>query len=120
MSHYLKKKLFFWLLFKALPSKVLAQKGKKCKGAKKSKQRMIVAFFARADGGKVDKPIVIWKSKKPRCFKRTNAASNLKQVSYFADAKLWMQIDFQVFVSFSFMSYNPDTGIKDPHLSLKL
>ena len=33
------------------------------------------------------------KSKKPCCFKRTYAASKLKQVSYIADAKSWMQID---------------------------
>ena len=79
--------------FEALSSKGLAQKGKKCKCGKKSKQRMTVAFFVSADGGKVYKPIVIWKSKKPRCFKRTNAASKLKQVSYFADAKSWMQND---------------------------
>ena len=61
--------------FKALPSKDLAQKGKKCKGGKKSKQRMTVASVV---GGKVDKPIAIWKSKKTRCFKRRNAASKLK------------------------------------------
>ena len=76
--------------FKALPSKGLAQKmlrWKKCKGGKKSKQRMTVAFFVSANGSKVDKPIVICNSKKRRCFKRTNAASKLKQVSYFADAK---------------------------------
>ena len=79
--------------FNAFPSKGLAQKRKKCKGGKKSKQRMTVAFFVNADGGEVDKPIVIWKSKKARCFKRTNAASKLKKVSYFADAKSWMQID---------------------------
>ena len=54
---------------------------------------MTVAFFVSADGGKVYKPIVIWKSKKTRCFKRTNAASKLQQVSYFADAKSWMQND---------------------------
>ena len=53
---------------------------------------MTVAFCIIGDGGKVDKTIVIWKSKKPRCFKRTNAASKLKQVSYIADAKSWMQI----------------------------
>ena len=79
--------------FKGLPSKGLAQTRKNCKGGKKSKQRITVAFFVSADGGKVDKPIVIRKSKKPRYFKRTNAASKLKQVSYFADAKSWMQID---------------------------
>ena len=54
---------------------------------------MAVAFFVSADGGKVDNPIVIWKSKKLRCFKRTNAASKLMQVSYFAAAKSWMHID---------------------------
>ena len=79
--------------FKALLSKDLAQKGKKMKRWKKVKQRMAVAFFVSADGGKDDKPIVIWKSKKTSCFKCTNAASKLKQVSYFADAKSWKQID---------------------------
>ena len=79
--------------FKAFPSKGLAQIGTKCKGGKKSKQRMTVAFFVIAECGKVDKPIVIWKIKKQSCFKRINAASKLKQVSYFVDAKLWMQAD---------------------------
>ena len=51
--------------FKALPAKALAQKGKKTKGGKKSKQRITVAFFVSADGGKVGKPIAIWRSKKP-------------------------------------------------------
>ena len=55
--------------------KTLDKKGKKCKGGKKSKKRMTVASV---DGGKVDKPIAIWKSKKTRCFKRRNAASKLK------------------------------------------
>ena len=49
--------------FKALSSKGLAQKGKKCKSGKKSKQRMVVDFFVSADGGKVNKPIVTGKSK---------------------------------------------------------
>ena len=79
--------------FKASPSKGLAQIGTKCKGGKKSKQRMAVSFCGCAEGGKVDKPKVIWKIKKKSCFKRINAASKRKQVSYFADAKLWMQAD---------------------------
>ena len=41
--------------FKALLSKGLAQKGKKCKRGIKSKQRMTVAFFVSADGGKIDR-----------------------------------------------------------------
>ena len=77
--------------FKALPSK--GKKREKYNGGKRSKQRMTVVFFVSADGGKVDKPIVNWKNKKPGCFKRTNAASKRKQVSYFADAKSWMQND---------------------------
>ena len=55
--------------------KTLHKKGKKCKGGKKSKQRMTVASVV---GGKVNKPIAIWKSKKTRCFKRRNAVSKLK------------------------------------------
>ena len=41
---------------------------KKTKDGKKSKQRVTVAFFVSADGGKVGKPIAIWKSENPRCF----------------------------------------------------
>ena len=54
--------------FKALLSKGLAQKGRKCKGGMKSNQRMTVAFFVSADGSKMDRPIVIWKSKKQTLF----------------------------------------------------
>ena len=34
--------------FKTPPTKSLARKGKKCKGGKKSKQRMLTAFFVSA------------------------------------------------------------------------
>ena len=44
--------------FKALSAKSLAQKGKKAKGGKRSKQRITVAFFVKADGEKVGKTIV--------------------------------------------------------------
>ena len=46
------------LFFKTFPSKGLAQIGTKCKDGKKSKQRMTVAFFVSAEGGKVVKPKV--------------------------------------------------------------
>ena len=55
----------FW---KALPGKGFAQKGKACHGGKSSKVRLTVAFFVNASGDK-EKPVVIWKSAKPRCFK---------------------------------------------------
>ena len=54
--------------FKALPAKGLAQEGKKTKGGKKSKQRITVAVFVSADGGKVRKPIVIWRTKSQDAF----------------------------------------------------
>ena len=57
---------------------------------------MTVAFSISADGGKVGKQVIICKSKKKiymRCFKRANAASEFRRVSYFANAKSWMQID---------------------------
>ena len=56
--------------FKALLDAGLIQKGEKAKGGKKSKQRFTIAFFVSAAGQKIDEPIVIWKSKLPRCFKR--------------------------------------------------
>ena len=79
--------------FKSLPTKGLAIKGRKSKGGKKSKQRITVAFFVSADGGKVGKPIVIWKSKKPRCFKKAIAQDRLSKVMYFDDKKSWMQVE---------------------------
>ena len=79
--------------FKALSSKGLAQKGKKSKGGKKSKQRITAAFFVSADGEKVGKLIVFWRSKTPRCFRLASAADKLSEVMYFADSKSWMQVE---------------------------
>ena len=79
--------------FKALPAKGLAQKGKKTNGGKKSKPRITVAFFVSADGGKIGKPIVIWRRKKPRCFRLASASDKLAEVSYFDDSKSWMQVE---------------------------
>ena len=73
--------------FKALHTKGLAQKGKKSKGGKKSKQRITVVFFVSADGEKVGKPIVIWQNKTPRCFQLASATDKLSEVMYFADSK---------------------------------
>ena len=79
--------------FKALSAKVLAQKGKKAKGGKKSKQRITVAFFVSADGRKVGQPIVIWRSKKSKCFQLASAPDKLAEVSYFSDSKSLMQVE---------------------------
>ena len=75
----------FW---KALPEKGFGQKGKMCKGGKQSKQRFTVAFFVNAAGGKELKPIVIWKSENPRCFKRLDKSQ--LPVQCFSQRKSWM------------------------------
>ena len=79
--------------FKAFPTKGLAQKEKKSKGGKESKQRITVAFFVSADGKKVGKPIVSWQSKTLRCFRLANASDKLSEVMYFANSKSWMQVE---------------------------
>ena len=53
------------LFFKAFPDTGLAKKTKKCKGGKKSKERLTVAFFVSSRGFMVCKPVVIGKSKVP-------------------------------------------------------
>ena len=75
----------FWL---GLPDKRFSLKGKQCKGGKKSKKRITVTFIANADGGKEGKPIVIWKSENPRCFKRFD--KSLLPVEYYSQSNSWM------------------------------
>ena len=57
------------LFFKLLPDKGVTEKAKSKKGGKKAQVCLMVGFFVNADGQKVDEPVIIWKSKKPRCFK---------------------------------------------------
>lgn len=54
----------FW---RALPDRSLVQAKISCKGGKKSKNCVMVAFFANATGTK-EKLVVIYKSASPRCF----------------------------------------------------
>ena len=68
-------------------------KGKEANGGKKSKQRFTIAFFVNAAGEKIDKPLVIWKSKKPRCFKHLSDKSRPADVHYFSNPKSWMTSD---------------------------
>ena len=62
----------FW---KALPEKSLSERGKRCRGGKSSRQLVTVAFFLNAAGGK-ESPVLIGKSKKPRCFSKLKDASH--------------------------------------------
>ena len=77
----------FW---KALPEQGFGQRGKQCHGGKKSKQRFTITLIANAAGGK-EKPIVIWKSNNPRCFKGVDKKS--LPVRYYSQQKAWMTAD---------------------------
>lgn len=74
----------FW---RALPTHGFAERGKQCSGGKKSKQRFTIAFLVNAAGEK-EKPIVIWKSANPRCFRRFD--KSLLPVRYYNQPKAWM------------------------------
>ena len=73
--------------WQALPDHGFGSKGQQCKGGKKSKQRVTVAFFISA-AGKKEKPIFIWKSENPRCLHCLE--KSLLPVSYFSQNKAWM------------------------------
>ena len=77
----------FW---KALPDRGFGQRGKECKGGKKSKHRLTVAFIVSAAGIK-EKPVCIWKSENPRCLKRFD--KSLLPVHYYHQKKAWMTGD---------------------------
>ena len=78
--------------FRALPNRSLTEVSKQCIGGKKSKERITCAFFVNA-AGHCEKPIVIGKSKSPRCFKAIRDTSQLP-CSYFSQPKAWM--DFNI------------------------
>lgn len=69
------------LFWRALPDKGFRERGKACKGGKKSKIRITVALFVAASGKK-EKPIVINKSETPRWFDKT-----MLPVTYFSKKK---------------------------------
>ncbi|GBL89946.1 Tigger transposable element-derived protein 6 [Araneus ventricosus] len=57
------------LFYNLLPSKTLAIKSDTCLGGKKSKVRLTMSLCANANGYEKLPPLIIGKSKKPRCFK---------------------------------------------------
>ena len=52
-----------------------------------------MAFFVNAAGEKMDEPVVIWKSKMPRFFKRLSGKSRPADTHYFSKPNLWMASD---------------------------
>ena len=77
------------LFYKMLPEYTLDTKGEQTHGIKKSKERLTVLFCCNSDGSDKICPLVIGKSKKPRCF---NGVKNLP-VHYEANTYAWMNND---------------------------
>ena len=77
---------FFW---KALPEKSLSKKGERCKGDKKSKQRLTALFIVSATGEK-EEPIIVGKSASPRCFKSLKDKTRPYRAFYYHNNKAWM------------------------------
>eukprot|EP00794_Sanderia_malayensis_P014665 gene14665-16191_t len=78
------------LIYRALPDKSLFAKSKKCKGGKKSKERLTVALMTSATGEK-KKPIVIGKYANPRCLKNVHREDLPCQ--YYSQKNAWMTSD---------------------------
>ena len=81
----------FFVFFRALPDRGFGNKSKECKGGKKSKQRITLAFFVAASGAK-EKPVVIWKSKNPRCLQLFD--KSVLPVNYFDQKMLGSQVKY--------------------------
>ena len=76
------------LFFKALPNKTLYFSGVPCNSIKQIKERLSLLLAANWSGSEKLMPLVIGKSKNPRCFKQINK-TNL-HVLYRNNNKAWM------------------------------
>lgn len=74
------------LFFKCLPDKTFTLKGEQCHGGKQSKERLTILQCADMTGTDKLPPLVIGKSKRPRCFK---SVKNLP-LDYVSNSKAWM------------------------------
>ena len=74
------------LFFKCLPDSTMTFKGEKCQGGKLSKERLTVLLATNASGTEKLRPLVIGKSRKPRCF----AGCKSFPVDYTSNKKAWM------------------------------
>ena len=77
-------------IYCALLDKSLSEKAKKCKGGKKSKEQLTVAFFISATGERRT-TVVIGKYANPRCLKNIN--NDDLPCQYLNQQKAWMTSD---------------------------
>ena len=77
------------LFYKALPTKSLVQKGDSSHGSKIPKNRLTILLCSNMSGTEKLIPLMIGKSKKPRCFKNIKDVSKLP-VTWKHNKKAWM------------------------------
>ncbi|CAH1375300.1 unnamed protein product, partial [Tenebrio molitor] len=75
------------LFFRALPEKTVQLKDERCKEGKISKERLTVLLCTNMFG-EFETPLVIGKTKKPRCFEGVDI--NLLHVDWHSNTKAWM------------------------------
>ncbi|GBL85208.1 Tigger transposable element-derived protein 6 [Araneus ventricosus] len=75
------------LFFRDLPNKSMIQKSEEARGGKIPKERLNISFCVSAAGEK-EKPLVIWRCQRPRCFKGKDL--HRVGVSWYANKKAWM------------------------------
>lgn len=78
------------LYYRALPTRTYALKNDKCPGRKTAKQRITILFCANMEGEK-EEPLIIGKSKNPRCFK--GAHIDKLPLEWVSNKKAWMTAD---------------------------
>ena len=73
--------------FRCLPDSTLSHVSESCKGGKQGKNRLTVVLTCSALGEKL-KPMIIGKSKNPRCFRGSNLST--LHAEYYSSVKAWM------------------------------
>lgn len=73
------------LFYRLLPNKTIKVKGERCVGGQLSKDRITLLFCASMEGEKLP-PLIIGKSKNPRCFKNVDITS----LNYKNNQNAWM------------------------------
>lgn len=81
------------LYYLAMPNKTFALKSDKCAGRKSAKQRVTILFCSSMDGEK-ETPLVIGKSKNPRCFK--GAHVDKLPLEWVSNKKAWMTTEIMI------------------------
>lgn len=75
------------LFFKAMPDRTLRVRSSPCKGGKRSKERLTVLLCVNMIG-EFEKPMIIGKSEKPRCFKHVDLRK--LPVNWQSNKRSWM------------------------------